>query len=160
MTKGSSSRAQGAGCVTARVRGSIGIRRSVEDVFDFVADQRNEPRYNPRMTESVELTEGPIGVGTRFRATINSRGAPMQVTILCTGFNRPNMVASRSTMSGAVVEGEVRFRPAPGGTSFSWDWDVAVSGPARLAGPLTGWIGRRRERAIWTGLKVLLEGTS
>lgn len=36
---------------------------------------------------------------------------------------------------------------------------AALRGPARLAGPLIGWIGRRQERTIWTGLKELLEGT-
>ena len=33
----------------ARVEGEIVINRPVEEVFDFVADERNEPRYNPRM---------------------------------------------------------------------------------------------------------------
>ncbi len=142
-----------------RISGTIAIRRPVTDVFDVVADQRNEPRYNPRMTESVKLTPGPIGRGTQFRSTVDYRGAPVQVTILCTGFDRPTRLASRSTMPGAVVEGEVRLQPASWGTELSWDWHVAVSGPARIAGPFIGWVERRRERAIWTGLKTLLEGT-
>ena len=31
------------------IKGQIVIDRPVEEVFDFVADERNEPRYNPRM---------------------------------------------------------------------------------------------------------------
>lgn len=141
-----------------RVRGSIEIHRPVEEVFDFVADQRKEVSYNPKMIESVKLTEGQIGLGTRFRATVVSRGKPLQMTIECTGFDRPHRLASRSVMAGSVVEGEVGCQPVPGGTRFSWDWEVSVAGPARFAGPLIGWIGRREERAIWTGLKRLLEG--
>ena len=53
----------------ARVSGEILINRPVEVVFDYVADQRNEPIYNPRMLQSEKITDGPIGVGTRFRAT-------------------------------------------------------------------------------------------
>ena len=30
-----------------RIEGEIVIKRPVEEVFDFVADERNEPRYNP-----------------------------------------------------------------------------------------------------------------
>ena len=56
----------------ARVSGEILINRLVEQVFDYVADQRNEPIYNPRMMQSEKITEGPIGVGTRFRATARS----------------------------------------------------------------------------------------
>lgn len=142
-----------------RIRGSIEIHRPVEEVFDFVADQRNELLYNPKMTESVKLTEGPIGAGTRFRATVLTGGKPLPLMIECTGFEPPDRLASRSVVSGSVVEGEVRCQPVSGGTRFSWDWDVIVSGPARFAGPLIGWIGRRQERSTWTGLKRHLEGT-
>lgn len=123
----------------------------------MVADQRNEVRYNPGMTESVKITDGPIGVGTRFRATVLSRGQPLEMTIECTGFDRPRRFASRSVMAGAVADGEVRCEPVPGGTRFVWDWKVSVSGPARFAGPLVGLIGRRQERMIWTRLKRVLE---
>jgi hypothetical protein len=30
----------------ARIGGELVINRPVEEVFDFVADERNEPRYN------------------------------------------------------------------------------------------------------------------
>jgi hypothetical protein len=36
----------------------------VEEVFDFVADERNEPRYNPRMLSAEKTSDGPIGIGT------------------------------------------------------------------------------------------------
>jgi hypothetical protein len=60
-------------------------------------------------------------------------------------------------MAGSVVEGEVRCDQIPQGTRFTWEWDVKVSGPARFAGPLVGWIGRHEERSIWTGLQRHLE---
>jgi hypothetical protein len=50
------------------VQGEIVIDRRPEDVFDFVADEENEPRYNPQMRLAKKLTDGPIGVGTTFRA--------------------------------------------------------------------------------------------
>lgn len=34
------------GVEMARMEGEITINRPVEDVFDFVADERNEPRYH------------------------------------------------------------------------------------------------------------------
>jgi hypothetical protein len=56
----------------AKLSGAIMINRPVELVSDYVADQRNEPIYNPRMLRSEKITDGPIGVGTRFRATARS----------------------------------------------------------------------------------------
>jgi uncharacterized protein YndB with AHSA1/START domain len=143
----------------SRVRGALEIARPVPVVFDAVADQRNEPSYNPQMTASTKLTPGPIGVGTRFEATVMTRGTPQPVAIEYTGFERPHRIDSRSAMDGATVQGHIQCDPTPTGTRFSWDWTVTLTGPARFAGPLVGLIGRRQERTIWTGLKEHLEDT-
>jgi hypothetical protein len=42
-----------------KIDGSTVIARPVEDVFDFVADERNEPKYNPRMIRAEKVTPGP-----------------------------------------------------------------------------------------------------
>lgn len=144
----------------SRVRGSLDIARPVDVVFDVVADQRNEPAYNPAMTAATKVTPGPIGVGTRFEATVMSRGTPRPVTIEYTSFERPHRIASSSVMDGATVHGHIQCDPTPSGTRFSWDWNVTVTGPARIAGPLISLIGRRQERTIWTALKLYLERTN
>jgi hypothetical protein len=33
----------------ASIAGELVINRPVNEVFDFVADEQNEPRYNPRI---------------------------------------------------------------------------------------------------------------
>jgi hypothetical protein len=53
----------------AIITGEIVIGRPVEVVFDFVADQRNELKYNPRLLRSAKVTAGPVGEGTRFAPT-------------------------------------------------------------------------------------------
>ena len=40
----------------AKIEGEIVIGRPADVVFDMVADQRNEPTYNPAMTRSEKLT--------------------------------------------------------------------------------------------------------
>jgi hypothetical protein len=50
----------------AQVKGEIIINRPVEEAFDFVANERNEPRYKPRMVRAEQISEGPIGVGCGF----------------------------------------------------------------------------------------------
>ncbi|ANS26274.1 hypothetical protein R1CP_07765 [Rhodococcus opacus] len=122
-----------------------------------MADQRNEVRYNPAMTDSIKITDGPIGVGTRFHTTILRRGKPLAVIIEYTGSDRPHLLASRSVLTGAVVTGRVRCEPIAGGTRLQWEWEITVPGTARLAGPVIGFIGRRQERTIWTGLEHVLE---
>jgi hypothetical protein len=40
------------------VKGDIVINRPIDEVFDFVADERNEPKYNPQMTLAEMVTQG------------------------------------------------------------------------------------------------------
>jgi hypothetical protein len=51
----------------ARIEGEILLRRPVDVVFDYVADQSNEPQYNPQMVRAEKITAGPVGKGTQFR---------------------------------------------------------------------------------------------
>lgn len=58
----------------ARIEGEIVIDRPIDVVFDYVADQSNEPHYNPRMVRAEKITAGPVGKGTQFRSAVASRG--------------------------------------------------------------------------------------
>lgn len=44
-----------------RIKGEILIGRPVDVVFDYVADQRNEPQYNPEMVRAEKITPGRSG---------------------------------------------------------------------------------------------------
>ena len=45
----------------SKVSGEILINRLVEQVFDYVVDQRNEPIYNPRGADELVLGGSPEG---------------------------------------------------------------------------------------------------
>jgi len=52
----------------ARVEGEIIIHRPVEEMFDFVADERNEPRYG----QEDHLGQPQTAAGVRGRASLRS----------------------------------------------------------------------------------------
>ena len=141
----------------ARVEGEIVIYRPVEEVFDFVADERNEPRYNPLMRDAEQISEGPIGSGTRFRTELETMGRTMPMIVEFTGYERPRRLASVTRSSMMETEGALTFESVPGGTRMRWSWDVRPRGAPRLMAPLVGVIGRRQEQRIWGNLKRLLE---
>jgi len=142
----------------ARINGEIVINRPVEEVFDTVADERNEPRYNPRMLRAEKLSPGPVGLGSRFRAEMRTRPRPVVMTTEFTGYQRPRRLASTTRLATMDIQGALTFDPVTGGTRMRWSWDVAPRGLLKLMSPLVARIGARQERAIWTGLKRVLEG--
>lgn len=139
------------------IEGSTTIARPVEDVFDFVADERNEPRYNPQMTGVEKLTPGPIGKGTQWSATVDSRGRPLEMVLEVTDYDRPSRLVSTTTMAAAHIQGSLTFEPGPAGTVMRWSWDLRPKGAFRLLAPLFAAQGRRQEAAIWAGLKRVME---
>ncbi len=141
-----------------RLRGDILIERPPEAVFDFVADERNEPRFNPRMSGCQLVSGAPIGEGSRFRATLSAAGLSVPMTIEFTAFDRPRRLASHSSLPGAEIDGDLAFEPEASGTRIRWSWEVRTPGPARLVGPVVARMGQRQERCIWGNLKALLEG--
>ena len=143
----------------AHIQGEVFIRRSVEEVFDFVADERNEPTYNRNMVSSELITEGPIGVGTRFRAAVRGRSRPMGMDIEYTGFERPHLIASTTRISSADFTGTLTFSPTSAGTRLRWSWEARPRGVVRLLAPLFTLVGARQERRMWTALRDHLEAT-
>lgn len=139
------------------VDGQIMIHRPVDEVFDFVADERNEPRYNPQMRYAEQTSAGPIGVGTTFRAVSMSRGRPVMMTIAFTEYQRPLRLSSATHLSTMDIQGTLTFGPVPEGTRMRWSWNLQPRGMLKLMTPVIALIGRRQERTIWTGLKRYLE---
>jgi carbon monoxide dehydrogenase subunit G len=139
------------------IEGEIVIARPVEEVFDFVADERNEPRYNPRLLRVEQITAGFIGLGTLFRAEIASRRRTYEMIIELTNYERPRRLGSSTHMSIMETRGTLDFFPVPEGTRLRWAWDVEPRGILKLMKPLVAGMGRRQEATIWAGLKRYLE---
>ena len=54
--------------------GSAVIDRLINDVFEFLADGTNDPKFSPRVQQIRQTTDGPIGVGTVFESTVKDAG--------------------------------------------------------------------------------------
>jgi len=140
-----------------KIQGQTVIARAVEEVFDFVADERNEPKYNSCMVRVEKVTPGPVGEGTRWVASVESRGRPLDLAMEVTEYNRPYRLGSTTSMSAAKIHGAVTFEPHPAGTRMRWSWDLQPKGVFKLLTPVIGRMGRRQEEEIWAGLKRYLE---
>jgi hypothetical protein len=53
--------------------GSAVIDRPIEEVFAYLADGTNDPKFSPRVLE-IARSDGPIGVGTVFTSKVKDAG--------------------------------------------------------------------------------------
>jgi hypothetical protein len=141
-----------------RIRGEVTIGAPVAEVFDTVADERNEPAYNPRVVHAEKVSGGPIGPGTAFLVrprTARAGRGEMRVEVV--EHDRPRRLRTTVTSSSLAVDGVLTFTPVPDGTRFRWDWDLRLLGPVRVLAPVLRLVGPRWERRNWLGLKAYLE---
>lgn len=108
-----------------------------EEVFAVAADLRNAAA-NIRGIEKLEvLTDGPIGVGTRFRETrtIFGKGSTEEMEI--TAFNPPEGYTVETDSCGAHMRAEYHFISDIAGTHMRVDFDCRpTSFFAKLMSPL------------------------
>jgi Polyketide cyclase / dehydrase and lipid transport len=131
------------------------IRRSPEEVFDYASDPANEPEWNIRMKGVEKLTEGPVGVGARYRMEF-TQGPP--AVSECVRFDRPSSseLVGGSKIIRSSFKGRVDRRGE--GSHLVLRMEIRPRGLLALALPLV----RRRmhrelERDIAT-IKARLEG--
>ena len=132
------------------------IERSPEQVFDYCSDPANEPEWNIKMKAIERLTDGPVGVGTRYRMEFTSGPA---VISECVRFERP-AVWELISRSKALTSGwRGRVVPRGHGAHLVLRMEIQLRGLLGFAAPVL----RRRmrpelERDIAT-IKATLERT-
>lgn len=140
--------------MTAIIENTVEIARSPEAVFDYLADQGNEIHWNPDCLSMQKITEGPVGVGTRFRA--KWKQGPV-VETECSRFERPRMW--RYENGGQIsVALTVTLVPTPsGGTLMTSHGEWTPHGWFRLVFPVFIRLMRRAERSVVANARRALE---
>ena len=108
----------------ARIDGEIVIAAPVEQVFDMVADERNEPRYNPRISRAEKTSQGTVGRGARFTAQPKGMGARGAMIIEVVDYDRPGRLVTSIRSSYMDADGTLTFAPVEGGTRMRWSWEM------------------------------------
>lgn len=135
---------------------SVMIRRPVEEVFAYVSDLRHSAEWQAGVSEVKKVTEGPLGVGTRFLAVRTFMGRKLQLSSQFVTYEPNRMVVFR--FSGSIPgEGSYVFESTVEGTSVTSRVEMQPRGFARVAEPLIAASLRRQMEANLPALRDLLE---
>jgi hypothetical protein len=140
-----------------RIEGRTAFARAQEEMFDFLADPRNEPAYNARILSARKVTPGPIGLGTRFVQRAKAFGGAGDVTIDLVDCQRPRHLTWRVRSAGMDIRGDEGIISDQDRTEVHWVWEFQPRGSLRLLGPLLGLAGRTLEHRVWTDMKRYVE---
>lgn len=137
----------------AVIENSVEIARSPEDVFDYLVDLRNELEWNPDAQSMEKITDGPIGLGTKFLAKWKQSKL---VEVECVEFDRPRSWSYHNRGPLEVVF-QVTLSPTPAGSLLSVRFDARPKGALRVFFPVTQLVLKRVEKNNMSYIKRALE---
>ncbi len=117
------------------VERSIVVSRPPAEVFAYVADPRNTPRWRPSVLAVTHLLP-PVAVGSTFGEVVNFMGRKtfgMRVAVLEAG---RRIVMTTESGPGVRPKQTYTFEPVADGTRLTVRADVQTSGVFRLLQPL------------------------
>jgi uncharacterized protein YndB with AHSA1/START domain len=142
-----------------RFSNEITIERPLHEVFEFVADPENVPKWNDAIVETRKTSEGPVGIGTTYRQ-IRSVPSRSEESFEVTELEPDRRFAIHGGVGPFVGTLTYEFEDEDGTTRLTNTADLEASGVMRLAAPIAA--GRIRGAAAENlgFLKGLLEAKS
>jgi uncharacterized protein YndB with AHSA1/START domain len=136
---------------------TVTIRRSVEDVFGFLADFENVPKWNYAIVETRKMSTGPVGVGTTY-LQVRSVPSRSEERFEVTAYDPPQRLEVRGQLGPFPSRVAYALDAVPEGTRVTNTVELELRGPMRLVGPVAVPRVRAAVASNLRKLKELLEG--
>ncbi|HEX6234493.1 MAG TPA: SRPBCC family protein [Jiangellaceae bacterium] len=130
---------------------TVTIKRPRSEVFAYLADFEKVPRWNYAIELTRKITDGPVGVGSRFHQT---RTLPRrsEETFEVVTFEPEHTIVVRGDLG--PFHGDIAYflESSGGATTLTNTMDLTASGPLRVVAPLAS---SRIKAAVAGNLDVL-----
>jgi uncharacterized membrane protein len=134
---------------------SVVINRPRSEVFAFVADHENDPKWRPGVAD-IKRASGE-GQGAIYTQGIKGpMGKRIDADFEVTAYQPDTLLAFRTLAGPVRPEGSFRFEDADGGTRVTFSLNADLTGGKKLMAPMVG-KSMRSEVAALDNLKRVLE---
>ncbi|TMK73772.1 MAG: hypothetical protein E6G50_00785 [Actinobacteria bacterium] len=138
------------------VQHRVAIRRPLYEVFAFVAEKENDPRWRPSVVEISRLS-GDGTAGTTYHQVLKGPGGrPAPADFEITGYEPGKRLAFRATAGPVRPEGSFDFVEEGGVTHVTFTLEVALDGTKKLMTPVVSKAMRNEVQSL-ERLKQILE---
>jgi len=140
------------------VEESIVINRPIEEVFGFVANFENHPKWESNFQKVKLLTSTPTGVGTIYQCELKLPGQTATLKFEITEYEVNKKIAFEAEAAGpAKPNGSFLFEPAAGGTKITLVPRPEFRGLFKLLEPMMAGYVRKQNQEHLIKLKQILE---
>ena len=131
---------------------NIYIKRPPEDVFTFITNPANSPRYQFGTEYAEWISDPPFGVGSIWKAGLSFLGRKFEAELQLTEWQPPNQNSYKVIRGSVPLEVNVKVDAQNGGSELIQEIWVELDGVFKLA---EGLVGKQLERQIEADLQAL-----
>lgn len=116
-----------------KLENTVFINRSPKDVFDYINEPSNSPNYQSGTKSASWVSDGPIGVGSTWKATASVLGRELEAEMQITDW-QPPLQTTFKTISGPIpFEVTAKVEPQDNGTLLTFSGKVELGGFFKIA---------------------------
>ena len=147
--------------MAGRFEATVVIDRPIEEVFAFLADGENDPKFSPRVLEISKTSDGPPGVGTVYASTVKDAGVKTKREFKITEFEPPTRIRWTEVSKNMVSapEGGCDLAPEGTGTRVTIYNVLEGHGVGKLIAPLALRSARRGAGDFGRAIKTAVEAS-
>jgi len=140
------------------VQESIVINRPVDEVFAFVANFENHPKWESNFQKVKLLTSTPSGVGAQYQCDMKLPGQTATSKFEITEYQVNKKIVFEGEPAGpAKPDGSFLFEAVPGGTKITLVPQPKFRGFFKLLEPMMAGYVRKQNQDHLKKLKSILE---
>jgi uncharacterized protein YndB with AHSA1/START domain len=139
--------------LVATFENTVIIRRPIEEVFGFLSQFENVPKWNYAIVETRKVSEGPVGVGTTYHQ-VRSVPSRSEERFEVTVYNPSRHLEIRGQLGPFPSRLSYALDALPEGTRVTNTVELELRGPGRLLGRVA--VPRVRD-AVAANLRKLKE---
>lgn len=133
------------------------IARTPKEVFDFITASENAPKVTSSIVSMVKLTEGIVGVGTRYHETRLMNGKEHSTELEVAAYEPDQRYAMKNLTEGIETIYHYSFKPEKEGTRIELVCEVKATGLKKLMVPVVASILKKEDGDHLQRLKQAME---
>jgi uncharacterized protein YndB with AHSA1/START domain len=137
---------------------AVSIDRPVEEVFDYVSDPMNFPRWNSAVQAVRETSSGADDIGATYQMERELPSGRAENDLEVVEVNRPTLFVIRTTSGPTPFQYRYVLADEQGATLLQLAAEVELGGLAGALGPLASRAVKRGVDSNFADLKRILEG--
>ena len=140
----------------ARYKATVETPRDPGEVFAYLSDFSTAEEWDPGTVRSERLDDAPLGEGTEFRLVASFLNRQTTLIYRIVEYDPPDAVTFRGENSTVVSLDRIEFEPLGCGTRVTYDAELTLKGPLKVADPLLALAFKRVGDSALEGMRRAL----